>query len=204
MFTRRIVILKRVKDLQLGVESYQKKLNITKPQTFKAGISKLTPYTAYNNPQGVIYQDQQKRNRLMRLDELYKFCDGTLTDVKTVLDDIAKNRRMEYLPKRDWCRLGRQRSHVMIKKIDELLFKRRVDLRDFQEEGHPNVLKQRVQRLRRVGSFEDGGEIVKSLELKGKKMYILAREQKSARPILDSVQSCHSNSGGHSEEIRDL
>ncbi|GKD04491.1 hypothetical protein Tco_1179465 [Tanacetum coccineum] len=31
----RIVILKRVEDLQLGVESYQKKLNITKPETFR-------------------------------------------------------------------------------------------------------------------------------------------------------------------------
>ncbi|GJV24149.1 hypothetical protein Tco_1376844 [Tanacetum coccineum] len=35
MFTRSIVILKRVEDLQLGVESYQKKLNITKPETFR-------------------------------------------------------------------------------------------------------------------------------------------------------------------------
>ncbi|GJS38011.1 hypothetical protein Tco_0536393 [Tanacetum coccineum] len=34
MFTRRVVILKRVEDLQLGVESYQKKLNITKQKTF--------------------------------------------------------------------------------------------------------------------------------------------------------------------------
>ncbi|GKE59384.1 hypothetical protein Tco_1498569, partial [Tanacetum coccineum] len=34
MFTRRVVILKRVKDLQMGVESYQKKLNITRPKTF--------------------------------------------------------------------------------------------------------------------------------------------------------------------------
>ncbi|GKG45962.1 hypothetical protein Tco_0498408, partial [Tanacetum coccineum] len=32
MFTRRIVILHRVEDLQLGVESYQKKLNITRPE----------------------------------------------------------------------------------------------------------------------------------------------------------------------------
>nr|GEX15726.1 hypothetical protein [Tanacetum cinerariifolium] len=35
MFTRRVVILKRMEDLQLGVESYQKKLNITKPETFR-------------------------------------------------------------------------------------------------------------------------------------------------------------------------
>ncbi|GKE27649.1 hypothetical protein Tco_1443033 [Tanacetum coccineum] len=96
------------------------------PQTFKAGISKLTPFTAYNDPPGIIYQDKLKRNWLMRLDELYKFCDGTLTDVRSVLDDIAKNWRMEYLPKRDWSRLDRQRSRIMIKKIDELLFERRL------------------------------------------------------------------------------
>ncbi|GJX74625.1 hypothetical protein Tco_0313220, partial [Tanacetum coccineum] len=50
MFIKRIVILKRVKDLQLGVESYQKKLNITKPETFSSNISNRIPYTAYNNP----------------------------------------------------------------------------------------------------------------------------------------------------------
>ncbi|GKE49247.1 hypothetical protein Tco_1480505 [Tanacetum coccineum] len=32
MFTRSLIIKKRVEDLQLGVESYQKKLNITPPQ----------------------------------------------------------------------------------------------------------------------------------------------------------------------------
>ncbi|GJV01103.1 hypothetical protein Tco_1334672 [Tanacetum coccineum] len=31
MFTRSLIIKRRVEDLQLGVESYQKKLNITKP-----------------------------------------------------------------------------------------------------------------------------------------------------------------------------
>ncbi|GKD55057.1 hypothetical protein Tco_1288444 [Tanacetum coccineum] len=33
MFTRRVVIFKRVEDLQLGVKSYQKKLNLTRPET---------------------------------------------------------------------------------------------------------------------------------------------------------------------------
>ncbi|GKC54185.1 hypothetical protein Tco_1076930 [Tanacetum coccineum] len=50
MFTRRVVILKWVEDLQLGVKSYQKKLNITKPETFKPDITNMTLYTAYNNP----------------------------------------------------------------------------------------------------------------------------------------------------------
>ncbi|GKF93907.1 hypothetical protein Tco_0283607, partial [Tanacetum coccineum] len=33
MFTRSLVIQKRVKDLYLGVENYQKKINVTKPDT---------------------------------------------------------------------------------------------------------------------------------------------------------------------------
>ncbi|GJU57606.1 hypothetical protein Tco_1235372 [Tanacetum coccineum] len=35
MFTRSIVIQRRMEDLQLGVESYQKKLNLTRPDTMK-------------------------------------------------------------------------------------------------------------------------------------------------------------------------
>ncbi|GJS33498.1 uncharacterized mitochondrial protein-like protein [Tanacetum coccineum] len=91
---------KEVEDLQLGVESYQKKLNITKPEAFRSNISKRIPYTSYNNPQGIIYEYKYKRYRLMRMDELYKFSDGTLTSVRTVLHDIASNLRMDYLPKR--------------------------------------------------------------------------------------------------------
>ncbi|GKB49857.1 hypothetical protein Tco_0900610, partial [Tanacetum coccineum] len=72
----------------------------------------------FKNPPCIIYQDKLKKNRLMRLDKLYKFCDGTLTDVRSVLDDIAKNWRMEYLPTRDLSRLDRQRPRIMIKKID--------------------------------------------------------------------------------------
>ncbi|GJR00574.1 hypothetical protein Tco_0523558 [Tanacetum coccineum] len=118
MFTRRVVILKRVEDLQLGVKSYQLKLNITWPETFRSDITKMTPYTAYNNPQGIIYQDKFKRNRLMRSNELYKFCDGTLTYVRRVLHDIASSLEMDYLPKRRWSKLGRKRSRIMIKVID--------------------------------------------------------------------------------------
>nr|GEW26097.1 hypothetical protein [Tanacetum cinerariifolium] len=35
MFTKSIVIQRRVKDLQLGVKSYQKRLNLTKPDTYR-------------------------------------------------------------------------------------------------------------------------------------------------------------------------
>ncbi|GJW82752.1 hypothetical protein Tco_0155897 [Tanacetum coccineum] len=62
----------------------------------------------------------------MRSDELYKFCDGTLTSVRTVLHDIASNLRMEYLPQIRWSNLDRKRSRIMIKAIDKLQLKRRL------------------------------------------------------------------------------
>nr|GEX34431.1 hypothetical protein [Tanacetum cinerariifolium] len=49
-------------------------------------------------PRGVIYQNKDKKNRLMRIDELHKFSDGTLNDVRNALDDRLKGIRMQYLP----------------------------------------------------------------------------------------------------------
>nr|GEU79175.1 retrovirus-related Pol polyprotein from transposon TNT 1-94 [Tanacetum cinerariifolium] len=132
MFTRRVVILKRVEDLQLGVESYQKKLNLTNPKTFRSDISKMTPYTAYKNPQGIIYLDKCKRKRLIRSDELYKFSDGTLISVINVLHDIANYMRMKYLPQREWSNLDIKRSRIMIKAINQQLFERRL-MRNLEE-----------------------------------------------------------------------
>nr|GFA23820.1 hypothetical protein [Tanacetum cinerariifolium] len=94
MFTRSIVIQRRVKDLQLGVESYQKRLNLTKPDTYRYDLKRREAYTAYSNPRGFIYQNRDKKNRLMRIDELYKFSDGTLNDVRNALDDCLKGIRM--------------------------------------------------------------------------------------------------------------
>ncbi|GJS25502.1 hypothetical protein Tco_0454134 [Tanacetum coccineum] len=56
----------------------------------------MTPYTAYPNIQGIIYQDEMNRNRLMRTDELHKFSDGTLNHVRTALNDIATGIQMEF------------------------------------------------------------------------------------------------------------
>nr|GEV50823.1 hypothetical protein [Tanacetum cinerariifolium] len=97
MFTRCIVIQRQVEDLQLGIESYQKKLNLTKPNTYRSNIRNKTTYTSHSDPHGIIYVDQSKRKRLMHTDELHKFSDGTLNDVRTALHDIATGLRMDYL-----------------------------------------------------------------------------------------------------------
>nr|GEW75414.1 hypothetical protein [Tanacetum cinerariifolium] len=98
MFTRSIVIQRRVKDLQLRVESYQKKLNLTKPDTYRSDLKRKEAYTAYSNPRGFIYQNKDKQNWLMRIDELRRFSDGTLNDVRTALDDHLKGIQIKYLP----------------------------------------------------------------------------------------------------------
>nr|GFA08289.1 hypothetical protein [Tanacetum cinerariifolium] len=82
---------RRVEDLQLVVESYQKKLNLTKPDTYRSDLKRKEASTAYSNLRGFIYQNKDKKNRLMRIDELYKFSDGMLTDDRTALDDHAKD-----------------------------------------------------------------------------------------------------------------
>ncbi|GJY14733.1 hypothetical protein Tco_0385155 [Tanacetum coccineum] len=129
MFIRRIVIQKRVEDLQLGVESYQKKLNISRPLTHKAGITDLEPYTTYSNPQGFIYLDKLERNKLMCSHELYKFSDGTLISVQEKLKDMLNNLDMGYtcvMPRRKWSNLDKKRSRIMVKDIDHHLMERRL------------------------------------------------------------------------------
>ncbi|GJY85739.1 retrovirus-related pol polyprotein from transposon TNT 1-94 [Tanacetum coccineum] len=52
--------------------------------------------------------------------------DRTLTGLRTSLDDITKNIRMEYLPKRRWSTLEKKRANIMIKAIDKQLKERRL------------------------------------------------------------------------------
>ncbi|GJR62297.1 hypothetical protein Tco_1504459 [Tanacetum coccineum] len=44
------------------------------------------------------FNNKDKKNKLMRIDELHKFSNGTLNDVRTALNDCLKGIRMKYLP----------------------------------------------------------------------------------------------------------
>nr|GEZ24907.1 hypothetical protein [Tanacetum cinerariifolium] len=80
--------------------------------------TEVVSHTPYQDPQGFIYVDNKGRNRLMHSDELYSLCDGTLTGLRSSLDDITKNIRIEYLPQIKWSTLEKKRAHIMIKAID--------------------------------------------------------------------------------------
>ncbi|GJX67576.1 retrovirus-related pol polyprotein from transposon TNT 1-94 [Tanacetum coccineum] len=126
MLTRSVVIQRRVEDLQLGVESYQKKLNFTKPDTYRHELKRREAYIAYSNPRGFIYQNKDKKNRLMRINELHKFSDGTLDDVRTALNDRLKGIRMQYLPQTIWRQRDKDNAGAMIQAINKQLKTRRI------------------------------------------------------------------------------
>nr|GEW25375.1 hypothetical protein [Tanacetum cinerariifolium] len=67
-----------------------------------------------------------KKNRLMRINELHKFSDGTLIDVRTALDDRLKGIQMQYLPQSIWRKSNKERAAAMIQAIDKRLKTRRI------------------------------------------------------------------------------
>ncbi|GKD83817.1 hypothetical protein Tco_1350656 [Tanacetum coccineum] len=92
----------------------------------QSNLKNKTAYTSYSDPHGIIYVDQYKRKRLMRADELHKFSDGTLNDVRSALHDIAAGIKMEYLPMRKWSNLDKKRARVMVHDIEKQLYQRRL------------------------------------------------------------------------------
>nr|GEY93426.1 hypothetical protein [Tanacetum cinerariifolium] len=98
--------------------------NLTVEERF--AFNRKEAYTAYSNPRGFIYQNKDKRNRLMRIDELHKFSDGTLTDVRTALDDRLKGIQMQYLPQSIWRKSDKDRATTMIQAIDKRQKTRRI------------------------------------------------------------------------------
>ncbi|GJW86503.1 hypothetical protein Tco_0161843 [Tanacetum coccineum] len=80
IFTRSLVIKRRVENLQLGVESYQKKLNITAPQQTFLEIEFKELYTPSYKPPGdelhhrilnfrLGYNDEMSRRKWMAIDK---------------------------------------------------------------------------------------------------------------------------------------
>nr|GEW97300.1 hypothetical protein [Tanacetum cinerariifolium] len=113
-------------ELLAGVKSYQKKLNLTKMDTYRTDLKRKEAYTSYSNPRGFMYHNKDKQNRLMRIDELHKFSDGTLNNVQTALDDRLKGIQMKYLPQTIWRRSDKERAAAMIQDIDRQLKTRRI------------------------------------------------------------------------------
>ncbi|GJY14692.1 hypothetical protein Tco_0385114 [Tanacetum coccineum] len=123
----------RIQDIEdmllLLVQGKLTNLTVEERLAFNVSLSDLKrreAYTAYFNPRGFIYQNKDKKNRLMRIDKQYKFSDGTPNDVQTALNDRLKGIRMKYLPQTIWRQSDRDKAGAMIQAIDKQLKTRRI------------------------------------------------------------------------------
>ncbi|GJT83293.1 hypothetical protein Tco_1057635 [Tanacetum coccineum] len=95
VFIRSTVIWERVHDFQLGIESYQQKVNLTAPTMTFPGIEDHEMFSIiYELVHGIIYKNSKKEKRVMRHLEIHKFCDATLNRVlEEETEDRLKHRR---------------------------------------------------------------------------------------------------------------
>ncbi|GJY22648.1 hypothetical protein Tco_0396306 [Tanacetum coccineum] len=130
LWIRNIVIRKRVEDLQLGIKSYQTKLNLIEPSWDATDFLFKEVNNIVSKPRAVIYRDRNNQKKMMRESKVHKFSDGTLTRILEKLDHMVKdfvlfkfNHGMEH---RIWSEDEKRRSKEFIEVIGRRLKIRRI------------------------------------------------------------------------------
>ncbi|GKE24166.1 hypothetical protein Tco_1435678 [Tanacetum coccineum] len=73
LWIRNIVIRHRVEDLQLFIESYQTKLNLTQPSWDASDFQFKEDYTMVHKPRAIIYKDRNNQKKTMRETMVHKW-----------------------------------------------------------------------------------------------------------------------------------
>ncbi|GJS42781.1 hypothetical protein Tco_0567824 [Tanacetum coccineum] len=130
LWTRNLVIRQRVKDFQLGIESYQTQLNLTKPGWDATGYEFKHDYTIIESPRAIVFPVDNNDRRIMRFNEIYKFSDRTLTRILEALDYRVKEFKVKLLNPgmntRFWTQKDVTRSKEFIAAIERRLKTRRI------------------------------------------------------------------------------
>ncbi|GJV58021.1 hypothetical protein Tco_1459026 [Tanacetum coccineum] len=100
VFIRSSVIWERVHDFQLGIESYQQKINLTAPTITFPRIKEYDVFSIVYEPvHGIIYTNSKKEKRVMRHSEIHKFCDATLRRMLEGLKSYYNDVKYGYVQK---------------------------------------------------------------------------------------------------------
>ncbi|GJR06035.1 hypothetical protein Tco_0529019 [Tanacetum coccineum] len=130
LWTRNLVIRQRVEDFQLGIESYQTQLNLTKPRWDATGFEFKHDYTVIDSPRAVTFRDRYGVQMIMRFNEIHKFSDGTLQQIDEALDYRVKefrvNRTNPGMNTRFWTKKDVVRSKEFMFAIQKRLKTRRI------------------------------------------------------------------------------
>nr|GEW44264.1 hypothetical protein [Tanacetum cinerariifolium] len=154
-WTRQLVIRQRVEDFQLGIESYQSQVNLTKPQWKATSFEYKHDYTVIESPRAVIFWDRYGVQMMMRFNEIHKFSDGTLQQIVEALDYRVKEFRINSmnpgLNTRFWTRKDVDRCNAFMFAIQRHLRTRRIfcNLKSFVggrvREGDYRLLKRSLE-----------------------------------------------------------
>ncbi|GKF18699.1 hypothetical protein Tco_0063617, partial [Tanacetum coccineum] len=119
-FTRSRVIWERVHDFQLGIKSYQIKVNLTAPTLTFPCIEAHEPYFIVDKPStGLIYLNSKDEKWVMYLMEIVKFCDATL-------EKVLKEVKLKIFQSKPWRKpplLG-ELDHDILKTFEREITKR--------------------------------------------------------------------------------
>ncbi|GJW32107.1 hypothetical protein Tco_0052139 [Tanacetum coccineum] len=154
LWIRNIVIRQRVEELQLGIESYKMKLNLTQPRWDVTNFLFKEDYTIVHKLRVIIYRDRNNHKKMMRETEVHKFSDGTLTRILEKLDFIVKDYKLfKFNPgmkHRIWSEDYKRRSQEFIKLIKRRLKMRRIfrSLKSFASERLRDVDYRLIQRTK--------------------------------------------------------
>ncbi|GJX94903.1 hypothetical protein Tco_0349489 [Tanacetum coccineum] len=130
LWTRNLVIKQRVEDFQLGIESYQTQLNLTKPRWDAKGFEYKHDFIVIDSPRAVTFRDKYGVQMIMRFNEINKFSNGTLQQIDEALDYRVKefrvNRMNSSLDTRFWMKKDVDRSKEFMFAIQKRLKTRRI------------------------------------------------------------------------------
>ncbi|GKC62194.1 hypothetical protein Tco_1089792 [Tanacetum coccineum] len=130
LWTRNLVIRQRVEDFQLGIESYQTQLNLTKPGWDVTGYEFKYNYTIIKSPRAVVFPVNNNEGKIMRFNEIYKFSDGTLRRILEALAYRVKEFKIKRLNPgmntRFWTEKDVTRSNEFIAAIERRLKTKRI------------------------------------------------------------------------------
>ncbi|GJW57023.1 hypothetical protein Tco_0103754 [Tanacetum coccineum] len=105
-------------------------INLERPNWDAADYYFKEDYTIVPKPRAVVYRDRNDQRKLMRLNELHKFSDGTLTRVMEKLDQMVKDFHLfEYnkgMETRKWSEDDKRRSKDFITASRENAYKQRI------------------------------------------------------------------------------
>ncbi|GJZ63959.1 hypothetical protein Tco_0620380 [Tanacetum coccineum] len=136
-----LYLLNLQEDFQLGIESYQTQLNLTKPRWDATGFEFKHDFTVIDSLRAVTFRDKYGVQMIMRFNEIHKFSDGTLQQIDEALDYRVKefkvNRMNPGLNTRFWTRKDVDRSKEFMFAIQKRLKTRRI----FRRQGDLLYLK---------------------------------------------------------------